>query len=108
MKKILSAIGLGMVAVGLLVGCDNPEYISARNERSFRNPVRVGAVNGKTLFCVEIKIPNNHSHFVYFFKGVEEESVSINHTVRSGKVSKNSVQVLLNGNEVSSFVVTNH
>jgi hypothetical protein len=107
MKNTLSIIGLGLLSITLLVGCDNPAQIDFENQRSFENPYPVGVINGKKLYVVIIKIPNGHSHYVYFFKGEEEKSVSVNRSVLDGKTTYNSVQVLLNGKEVSSVVVTN-
>jgi hypothetical protein len=105
MKKVLMAALLSSVV--LLTGCpatpEEQREARVQTEQSAGSPLLMATLpDGRAVKRIEIKIPNQYSHYVYF---VDNATTSVNYGQHRGKTSSMETRVSLSSRPTADEVI---
>lgn len=105
MKKILMATLMSSLV--LLVGChatpEEQRNARVRTEQNASNPLIIATLpDGRAVKRIEVAIPNNYSHFVYF---VDNATTSVNYGQSRGKSSSMETRVSLPSDPTANQII---
>lgn len=105
MKKILMATLLSSFV--LLTGCpatpEEKREARVQTEQSAGSPLLVATLpDGRAVKRIEVKIPNQYSHYVYF---IDNATTSVNYGQSRGKTSSMETRVSLSSNPTADQII---
>lgn len=105
MKNVLVAALLSSFV--LLAGCpatpEEKQEARVLTEQSASSPLLIATLqDGRAVRRIEVKIPNQYSHYVYF---VDNATTTVNYGQQRGKTSSMETRVALSSNPTADEVI---